>query len=183
MTISTFTVILGMIGLIVLWSIITYNRFIKLINRVKEAWSGIDVQLKRRFNLIPNLVATVKGYTSHETGVLEKLTATRAGSQNVNERGAEEGRVSRAIVNLFAVAEAYPDLKASRNYLDLQSSLEQIENDIQLARRYYNGTVRDHNILVDSFPSNLIARLFGFIAADFFEIELARQRDLPNVGF
>ena len=183
MTISTFTVMLVMIGLIVLWAVITYNRFIKLINRVKEAWSGIDIQLKRRFNLIPNLVETVKGYSRHETEVLEKITSTRAGSQNVNERGAEEGRISQAIRNLFAIVEAYPDLKASRNFLDLQDNLEQIENDIQLARRYYNGAVRDHNILVESFPSNLISWFFGFAIADFFEIELARQRDLPRADF
>ena len=180
---TTITVILVLIGLIVLWAIFTYNRFIKLINRVKEAWSGIDVQLKRRFNLIPNLIETVKGYARHESEVLEELTATRAGSQDVNQRGAEEGEISRAIANLFAVAEAYPDLKASNNFLDLQNSLEEIENEIQMARRYYNGAVRDHNILVESFPSNLIAQIFGFTIAEFFEIELASQRDVPKVEF
>jgi len=183
MTISTSTVILVLIGLIVAWAIFTYNRFIKLVNRVKEAWSGIDVQLKRRFNLIPNLIQTVKGYAKHETELLEELTQTRAGSQDVNQRGVEEGHISRAIANLFAVAEAYPDLKASRNFLELQGSLETIENEIQMSRRYYNGSVRDLNILVESFPSNLIARYFGFATAEFFEIELASQRDVPKVEF
>jgi LemA protein len=183
MTISTSTIVLVLIGLIVAWAIFTYNRFIKLVNRVKEAWSGIDVQLKRRFNLIPNLIQTVKGYAKHETEVLEKLTETRAGSQDVNQRGVEEGHISRAIANLFAVAEAYPDLKASQNFLDLQNSLTTVENEIQMSRRYYNGSVRDLNILVESFPSNLIARYFGFATAEFFEIELASQRDVPKVEF
>lgn len=183
MTISTSTVVLILIGLVVLWAIFTYNRFIKLINRVKEAWSGIDVQLKRRFNLIPNLIQTVKGYAQHETEVLEKLTETRSGSQDVNARGAEEGRISKAIANLFAVAEAYPDLKASQNFLDLQGNLDNIENEIQMSRRYYNGAVRDLNTLVESFPSNLIARFFRFATAEFFEIELSSQRDVPKVEF
>lgn len=183
MTISTSTVVLLIIGLIVVWGIFTYNRFIKLVNRVKEAWSGIDVQLRRRFNLIPNLIQTVKGYAKHETEVLEELTRTRAGSQDVNQRGIEEGHISKAIANLFAVAEAYPDLKASQNFLDLQNSLTTIEDEIQMSRRYYNGAVRDLNILVDSFPSNVIARLFGFRTAEFFEIELASQRDVPRVEF
>jgi len=180
---SAFTILLVLIGLIILWSVLTYNRFVKFTNRVSEAWSGIDVQLKRRFNLIPNLVETVKGYAKHESKVLENVTATRAGSQDVNLRGAEEGRVTQAIVNLFAVAEAYPDLKASQNFQDLQTSLEKVENEIQMARRYYNGAVRDLNILADSFPSNMIARIFRFTSAEFFEIELARQKDVPRVEF
>lgn len=180
---NTSMVILLLIGLIVLWAIFTYNRFIKLINRVKEAWSGIDVQLKRRFNLIPNLVETVKGYAKHETSTLESVTNLRSDSQDVNERGAKEGQISRALANLFAVAEAYPDLKASQNFVDLQNSLDEIEDDIQLARRYYNGSVRDLNVLVESFPSNLIAGAFNFKTAEFFEIELARQRDVPEVDF
>ena len=181
MNISTTTVILVLLGLIALWAVFTYNRFIKLINMVKEAWSGIDVQLKRRFNLIPNLVETVKGYAKHEVSALESVTQMRASSQNVNEREAEEGMVSRALANLFAVAEAYPDLKASRNFLDLQNNLDEIEDHIQMARRYYNGAVRDLNVLVESFPSNLIAALFNFRIAEFFEIELARHRDVPKV--
>ena len=181
MNISTTTIILVLIGLAGLWVILTYNRFIKLINMVKEAWSGIDVQLKRRFNLIPNLVETVKGYAKHEASVLEDVTRMRVNSEDVNQRGAEEGQISQALANLFAVAEAYPDLKASQNFLDLQNNLDEIEDAIQMARRYYNGSVRDLNVLVDSFPSNLIARMFNFQIAEFFEIELARQRDVPKV--
>lgn len=183
MNISAFTIFLIIIGLTILWGILTYNRFIKLTNMVKEAWSGIDVQLKRRFNLIPNLIETVKGYAKHESKVLEELTSTRSGSQDVNQRGAQEGQISHALANLFAVAEAYPDLKASQNFIDLQDNLDEIENQIQMARRYYNGAVRDLNVLVESFPSNLIARVFNFATAEFFEIELARQRDLPKVEF
>ncbi len=181
MNISTMSVALVLIGLIVLWAVLTYNRFVKLVNLAKEAWSGIDVQLKRRFNLVPNLVEVVKGYAKHEAGTLERVTQMRVGSQNVSEREAEEGQISRALANLFAVAEAYPDLKASQNFLDLQDNLDEIEDHIQLARRYYNGSVRDLNVLVESFPSNLIARIFNFTTAEFFEIELARQRDVPKI--
>ena len=183
MTISTSTVTLILIGLIAVWAVFTYNRFVKLTNRVEEAWSGIDVQLKRRFNLIPNLIQTVKGYAKHEAEVLENLTETRAGAKDVNQRGAQEGEISRAIANLFAVAEDYPDLKASQNFLDLQQSLDTVESEIQMARRYYNGAVRELNILVESFPSNLVARFFRFVTAEFFEIELASQRDVPRVAF
>lgn len=182
MNISTATITLVLIGLTALWAVFTYNRFIKLINVVKEAWSGIDVQLKRRFNLIPNLVETVKGYAKHETSALENVTHIRANSQDVNQRGAEEGQISQALANLFAVAEAYPDLKASQNFMDLQDNLDEVENEIQMARRYYNGSVRDLNVLIESFPSNLIAAVFKFRTADFFEIELARQRDVPKVN-
>ena len=183
MNISAFTTFLIIIALTILWGILPSTRFINLLNMVKEAWSGIDVQLKRRFNLIPNLVETVKGYAKHESKVLEELTSTRSGSQDVNQRGAQEGQISHALANLFAVAEAYPDLKASQNFIDLQGNLDEIENQIQMARRYYNGAVRDLNVLVESFPSNLIARVFNFATAEFFEIELARQRDLPKVEF
>lgn len=183
MNISTTTTILVLTGLAALWAVFTYNRFVKLTNMVKEAWSGIDVQLKRRFNLIPNLIETVKGYAKHETNALESVTHLRANSQDVNQRGAEEGQISQALANLFAVAEAYPDLKASQNFLDLQNNLDEIESEIQMARRYYNGSVRDLNVLVESFPSNLIARAFNFKIAEFFEIELARQRDVPKVDF
>ncbi len=177
------TIALGVIGLIVLGTILTYNRFIKRQNVVMEAWSGIDVQLKRRHNLIPNLVETVKGYSGHEKKVLAELTELRTGSQQAAERGKQETQISQAIRNLLAVAEQYPDLKASQNFLDLQDNLDQIETEIQQARRFYNGAVRDLNILIESFPSNLIAQVFGFRVAEFFEVDSAMTRAVPEVKF
>lgn len=177
---------LVVIAAVVLWLIFTYNRFIKHKNQVREAWSGIDVQLKRRANLIPNLVETVKGYGRHEREALREVTALRTGSdpgQSVHERAEQESRVSQAVRNLLAVAESYPDLKASQNYLDLQGNLGEIEEQIQLARRYYNGAVRNWNTLVESFPSNLVANFFRFRIAEFFEIELATDRAVPEVRF
>ncbi len=180
---SATMIVLGVLGSIVLGAVLIYNRFVKRRNLVMEAWSGIDVQLKRRHNLIPNLVETVKGYSGHETQVLNELTELRTGSQRAAERGKQETQISQAICNLLAVAEQYPDLKASRNFLDLQDNLDEIETTIQQARRYYNGAVRDLNILVESFPSNLIARTFGFRAAEFFELESAAARAVPKVEF
>ena len=180
---ETMTIILVILAAIVGWGIMTYNRFIKLVNMVKESWSGIDVQLKRRFNLIPNLIETVKGYAKHEAETLEELTKMRTGTDDVHERGAEEGRISKAIQDLLVVVEDYPDLKASTNFLELQRDLNEIETEIQMARRYYNGTVRDLNIQVESFPSNLIANIFNFNSAEFFEIDFAEQREVPKVEF
>ncbi|MDH3692231.1 MAG: LemA family protein [Gammaproteobacteria bacterium] len=171
---------------VVLWVVWTYNRFIKRRNQVKEAWSGIDVQLKRRYNLIPNLVEVVQGYAKHEKASLEAVTSLRIGSgkdESVAQRGTQESEISRVLRNLFAVAESYPDLKASTNFVDLQNNLDEIEQQIQYARRYYNGAVRKWNVLVESFPSNLIAGFFSFRLADFFEIEQASQRELPSVDF
>ena len=180
---ETMTIILIILAAIVVWVIMTYNRFIKLVNLVKESWSGIDVQLKRRFNLIPNLIETVKGYAKHESETLEEVTRMRTGTDDVHERGAEEGRISKAIQDLMLVVENYPDLKASTNFLELQRDLNEIETEIQMARRYYNGTVRDLNIQVESFPSNLIANIFNFNSAEFFEIDFAEQREVPKVEF
>lgn len=176
-------VTLIVVAAIVGWGVVVYNLFIKRKNLVQEAWSGIDVQLKRRYNLIPNLVETVKGYRKHESEVLAKLTRQRTGSAEVAERGEKESEISHALQNLLAVAEDYPDLKANENFLDLQNSLDEIEEHIQQARRYYNGAVRNFNTLVESFPSNLIARSFGFRTAEFFQIDLATQRELPKVQF
>ncbi len=170
-------------GLIVVAVVVIYNRFIRKQNVVMEAWSGIDVQLKRRHNLIPNLIETVKGYVKHEKSALTELTQLRTGSQLAAERQQQETHISRGIQNLLAVAEQYPDLKASRNFLDLQDNLDAIEGEIQHARRYYNGAVRDLNILVESFPSNLIAKTFGFRTAEFFELESPAQRTVPEVKF
>jgi LemA protein len=169
---------------VILWGVITFNRFVRSRNLMREAWSGIDVQLKRRYDLVPALVETVKGYREHERGLFEDIAETRArcmSTESVREKGEAENALSRMIRSLFAVAEAYPDLKASQNFLDLQKSLTEIEDQIQFARRYYNGTVRDYNIRVESFPSMLIAKPCGFGRADFFEIEYATQREAPDV--
>lgn len=180
------TLLIVIIVLLLLFVIFTYNKLVRLRNLTQEGWSGIDVQLKQRANLIPNLVETVKGYMGHERGVLEKVTELRTqalASGTVQERAANENMLTSALRQLFAVSENYPDLKASQNFLELQQSLANIENQIQLARRYYNGTVRDYNILIQSFPSNLIANTFNFKPAEFFEIEDAKEREVPSVKF
>ena len=165
-----------------IWGIWTYNRFIRLKNQVNEAWAGIDVQLQRRYDLVPNLLSTVKGYMKHESGVLERVTRLRGQREmDVSTRSSEESGLSRSIGRLFAVAEDYPDLKASEGFMQLHESLVEIEEHLQFARRYYNGSVRDNNNLVEGFPSILVARLFSFKSAAFFEIELASQRSAPQV--
>ena len=181
---------LGVLGVLILlilgWGIAIYNRLVRQRNLVLEGWSGIDVQLKRRSNLIPNLIATVKGYMGHERGVLEKVTELRSKSMAAGapgEKGRIEGALSRSLVSLFAVAEGYPDLKANQNFIDLQSQLAEIEDQIQLARRYYNGATRNLNIAVESFPSNIVAQMFTFVRAEFFEIEDAEDRAVPEVKF
>jgi len=179
---SSLFVLLALAVLVVLYGVIVYNRFVRDRNTIDEAWSGIDVQLKRRHNLIPNLVETVRGYASHEAKVLEEVTAQRTGSRmaDVNQ---QETQITKALVDLFAVAEDYPDLKASRNFADLQQELSDIEDHIQLARRYFNGAVREYNTRVESFPSNLVASFFNFGKREFFEIEVAAERALPEVSF
>src|SRR3990167_7845539 len=139
-------IVLGVLGLIILWAIFSYNSFVRLVNRAKEAWADIDVQLKRRYDLIPNLVQTVKGYATHERTAFENVTAARAaamGAQSPAAKGVAENMLSGALKSLFAVAEAYPDLKANQNFLELQRELSDTENKIQAARRFYNGNVRD----------------------------------------
>ena len=169
---------------VLVWAVWTYNRFVKLRNQVNEAWAGIDVQLQRRYDLVPNLLATVKGYMKHESGVLERVTRLRANpTLDVDTRAGEESGLSRSIGRLFAVAEDYPDLKASEGFQQLHESLVEIEEQLQFARRYYNGSVRDNNNQVQGFPSMLIAQMFRFRNAAFFEIELASQRGAPEVGF
>jgi len=165
------------------WGVWTYNRLVSNRNQVAEAWAGIDVQLQRRHELVPNLVATVKGYMQHESGVLDRVTRLRADpSMKLEERASQESGLSRSIGRLFAVAEDYPELKASEGFRQLHSSLVEIEEQLQYARRYYNGSVRDNNNLVDGFPSLIVSRMFGFAVADFFEIELASQRAVPEVN-
>ena len=178
--------LLGSAGLVLLLLIVLYNRLVRLRNMVREGWSGIDVQLKRRANLIPNLVETVKGYMGHERDLLEKVTALRSQSLQTGDLG-EKQRVESALTGglarLFAVAEGYPELKANQNFQDLQHQLSEIEDQIQLARRYYNGTVRNLNIAIESFPGNLVAGWFAFQTAEFFEIEEPGDRAVPKVGF
>ena len=168
--------------------IVIYNGLVRARQIMREAWSGIDVQLKRRADLIPNLIETVKAYIQHERAVLEEVTALRTRAQSlpsddVAGRGQVEGLLGRALGRLFAVAEAYPDLKANENFRQLQSSLETLESEIQMARRYYNGAARELNIKVESFPSNLVANMFGFSQAEFFEIDNAEDRAVPKVSF
>jgi LemA protein len=180
--IIVFIVVLGGI----LYVIGLYNKLVRNKNMVAEGWSGIEVQLKRRSNLIPNLIETVKGYVTHEAGLLSDIVKLRSRSKEIREvaeKSRVESALTRSLGDLLALAEAYPDLKASQNFLDLQDDLSQIESDIQMARRYYNGTVRDLNISIEAFPSNLIAERFRFEKAEFFEIEDAAEREVPEVKF
>jgi LemA protein len=167
---------------LLVWAVWTYNRLIRLRNQVDEAWAGIDVQLQRRHELVPNLVATVKGYMQHESGVLQRVTRLRGNpGMGQQERASQESGLSRSIGRLFAVAEDYPELKASEGFRQLHSSLVEIEEQLQFARRYYNGSVRDNNNWVEGFPSMIVASTFRFRAAEFFEIELASQRAAPKI--
>jgi LemA protein len=179
-------IIFGIIAILLLFIITSYNKLIKNKNLVAEGWSSIDVQLKKRSNLIPNILSSVKGYMSHEKKLLEEITELRSQSvaaNNVIDQGKAESSLSGSLMNLFAVAENYPELKANENFLDLQKQLQEIEDDIQMARRYYNGTVRNNNVLVESFPTNLVANAFSFEKSDFFEIEDQKVRDVPKVKF
>lgn len=163
-----------------------YNTFIKRKNLVKEAYSGIDVQLKRRHDLIPNLLNTVKGYMKHERDLLEKIAHLRArsiGAGDLKDKAQAESGLSAMLKTLFAVAEAYPDLKANQNFLDLQANLSNLEDQIQLARRYYNGTVREFNTLVESFPSSIIASIFGFKVFEYYEVEDIAIKEVPKIEF
>ena len=179
-------VLLGIVSAIVLYGILIYNRLVKARQMVKEGWSGIDVQLKKRSNLIPNLVSAVKGYMKHERDLLEKITEMRARAAAMSDaspeqRSAVEQEISSLLGRIFVAVENYPDLKANQNILDLQRQLAAIEHDIQMARRYYNGAVRDNNVLVESFPSNLIANFFRFNKAEYFELEDETARQVPKV--
>lgn len=175
------------VGLI-LYVVYIYNSLVKLRQMTQEGWSGIDVQLKRRTDLIPNLLAAVKGYMTHERELLEKITELRSQSQAAQgadpaERAKVEGALSNALLQLRAVMENYPDLKANQNVLEFQNSLQEIENEIQMSRRYYNGSVRNLNVMVESFPSNLLAGQFGFSKAEYFELDSPADRSVPKVQF
>jgi LemA protein len=178
--------ILGLIAVVIFYGISIYNSLVKNRQLTEEGWSGIDVQLKRRSNLIPNLIASVKGYMKHEKGLLEEVTKLRTNAEAAQNsdpetRAKAEGALSEGLFRLNAVMENYPDLKANENVMDLQESLEEIEGEIQMARRYYNGAARNNNVVVESFPSNLIANHFKFSKAEFFEIENEEDRAVPKV--
>ncbi len=179
-------VFLGLVALVAVYAVLVYNRLVSKRNLSEEGFSGVDVQLKRRYDLIPNLVETVKGYAKHEAGTIEKVTEWRAraqGATNPDERFKAEAGLSQALANVFAVSENYPDLKANTNFVDLQNKLTEVEDQIQLSRRYYNGTVRDLNTLIEMFPSNIIAGAFHFEKKPFFEIENAAEREVQKVSF
>ncbi|NTG49473.1 LemA family protein [Agrobacterium rhizogenes] len=181
-------VILAVIVLAALYAVLVYNGLVRAQQVAEEAWSGIDVQLKRRADLIPNLIETVKGYASHERQTLEEVVELRNKAQavpagDVAGRGVAEGLLGQALGRVIALAEAYPDLKANTNFLELQRSLEGIEGEIQMSRRYYNGAARDLNVKVESFPSNLIAGQFGFAKRAYFEITNEADRAVPTVKF
>jgi LemA protein len=180
-------IVLALLVLVLLWAVATYNGLISRRNMVAEGWSGIEAQLKRRADLIPNLVETVKGYATHERTTLDELTRLRgqatAGPQDLAHRGATEQAITAAIGRVMAVAEAYPQLRASENFQSLQKDLSEIENEIQMSRRYYNGTVRDYNTATEQAPANIIANAFAFKRAEFFQIENAADRAVPKVSF
>ena len=170
---TVFYILLGVVAVIGLWVVFTYNRFVALVNRAEEAWSDIDVQLKRRYDLIPNLVETVKGYVKHEAGTLQKVTEARTaamGAQTVGEHAQAENMLTDALKSLFAVAESYPDLKANTNFLELQRELSDTENKIQAARRFYNSVVVDLQNALEQFPGNIIGNMFGFKTREFFAL-------------
>jgi LemA protein len=182
----TLIIILVVAAILVFWMVSMYNRLIRLRNTVKSSWSDIDVQLKKRFDLVPNLVETVKGYAAHEKTVFEKVTQARSLAMQATtpqKMAQAENMLRESLKSLFAVAEAYPDLKANANFLQLQSQLQDLENSIESARRYYNAVVRDYNTLTQSFPSNLIAGQFHFKAEEFFQLESAGERQPVRVSF
>jgi len=179
-----YVIIIG--GGLLLWGALTYNRLVRLRVRAEEAWRDIDTQLKRRWDLIPNLVETVKGYASHESSVFEQVTLARSRAIDASgprEQAEAEVGLRGALKSLFAVVEAYPDLKANQNFLGLQQTLEEVEDAVQRSRRYYNAVVRDLNTMIQVFPRNVIASLFGFREREFYALPGEEQREAPGVRF
>jgi LemA protein len=180
MTIEVLYGVIGVVGLFLIAVVVSYNRFVNQRNLMRDAWANIDTELRRRYDLIPNLVETVKGYAAHERALFEKITADRAAAAAADgppaAQAAAETPLVQGVRQLFAVAENYPDLKANENFLDLQRRLTETEDRLQAARRFYNGNVRDYNRRVQSFPSNLIAGMFNFENAQFFEVEESIRR-------
>jgi LemA protein len=179
-------ILLIVLAVVVLYVIGAYNGLVRLKNRTEEAWSDIDVQLKRRYDLIPNLVSTVKGYAAHESGVFERVTEARTKAMSatgIAEKGQAENMLAGALKSVFAVAEAYPELKANENFLELQRELSDTENKIQAARRFYNGNVMELNTKIEMFPSNIIAGMFNFVKREFFELEEEAAKEPVKVEF
>lgn len=173
---------LGIVVALILYLIFKYNGFISLVTRTKEAWADIDVQLKRRFDLIPNLINTVKGYATHESSAFEKVTEARSRAMQattVAEKGEADNMLTGTLKSLFAISEAYPELKANTNFIELQRELSDTENKIQASRRFYNGNVRDLNTAIDQFPGNIIASIFKFAKMEFFELEQDSKEKEP----
>lgn len=177
--------IIALVVVVIAWAISIYNSLVKRKNYVGDAWSGIEVQLKKRHNLIPNLVKTVKGYAEHESGLLKDVTKLRAPKMtgSPSDMGVLEQAFAKKLGGIMVQVEAYPDLKADTNFKHLQEQLATVEGDIERARRYYNGSVRDLNTLVQSFPSNLVAQRFDFTEAEFFELDIEAARQAPQVDF
>jgi LemA protein len=179
-------IVLIAVGVLALWVIGVYNGLIKLKIRTDEAWADIDVQLKRRYDLIPNLLNTVKGYATHESQLFEKVSQARAaamGAQSPHDKAVADNMLTNTLKSLFAVAEAYPELKANENFLKLQDELSDTENKVQASRRFYNGNVRDFNTKLQVFPTNLIGGMLGFKPREYFEIENEAEREVPKVQF
>lgn len=182
-------ILLIVVGVIVLWALFTYNRFISLRTRAKEGWSDIDVQLKRRHDLIPNLVESVKGFMGHERTLLENITKARAGAVaaqaagNTAELAKTESELASMLGKLTIAVEAYPEIKANQNMAQLMDELSDTENKIQASRRFYNGQVRDLNIMIETAPANIIAKIFSFTKMDFFEISNPNERENVKVSF
>lgn len=179
-------IVLAVLVVVALWAVIAYNGFVRLVNRTKEAWADIDVQLKRRYDLIPNLMEAVKGYAKHESGVFEKVTQARSQAMQagtVHDKEVADNMLTGALKSLFAVSEAYPDLKANQNFLSLQAELSDTENKIQASRRFYNGNVRDLNTAIEVFPGNIIAGMFKFTKQEFFELEQEAAKEPVKVSF
>ena len=174
--------IIAVIVLIIVAGIVIYNKLVRLRTTVKSSWSDIDVHLKKRYDLVPNLVETVKGYATHEKSVLENVTMARAAAMKASspaDKAKAENMFSETLKSLFAVAEAYPQLRANENFMQLQQQLKELEDNIEYARRYYNAVVRDYNIMTETFPSNIVAGQFRFEKAEFFELEEAGVERKP----
>jgi LemA protein len=182
----TLLIVLGVAAVVLLWGISVYNGLIKQKNLTQESWSGVETQLKRRSDLIPNLVETVKGYATHEEGTFTAITQARAaasGASTPEARMAAEKTIGSLVGKIMAVAEAYPELKANVNFLELQKTLADVEDQIQLSRRYFNGTVRNYNTAIQTVPTNIVAGITGFKDAEYFEIEDPAERAAPRVSF